>query len=90
MVATTLLALSTMSVFSVAVTAAERSFCTSVFISTVLDEPELVASVGVVTQVPYQVTCSGSVTTSIHVSIDAALEGVIAGERRELRHSICC
>ncbi len=31
-------------------------FCTSVLISTVLDEPELVASVGVVTHVPYQAT----------------------------------
>ena len=65
MVATTLPSLSTMSVFSVALTAAERLFCTSVLISTVLDEPEFVASVGVVTQVPYQVTCSGSVTTTI-------------------------
>ena len=64
MVATTLPSLSTMSVFNVALTAAERLFCTSVLISTVLDEPELVASVGVVTQVPYQATCSGSVTTT--------------------------
>ena len=64
MVVTTLPVLSTMSVFSVALTAAERLFCTSVLISTVLDEPEFVARVVVVTQVPYQVTCSGSVMTT--------------------------
>ena len=64
MVATTLPSLSTMSVFSVAVTAAARLFCTSVLISTVLEEPAFVASVGVVTQVPYQAMCSGSVTTT--------------------------
>ena len=63
-VATTLPSLSTMSVFNVALTAAERLFRTSVLIATVLDEPVFVASVGVVTQVPYQVTCSGSVTTT--------------------------
>ncbi len=64
MVVTTLPLLSTMSVFNVALTAAERLFCTSVLISTVLDEPVFVASVGVVTQVPYQVMCSGSVMTT--------------------------
>ena len=46
MVATTLPSLSTMSVFSVAFTAVVRLFCTSVLISTVLDDPELVARVG--------------------------------------------
>src|SRR5512140_1673330 len=64
MVATTFPLLSAMSVFSVALTAAERLFCTSVLICTVLDEPEFVARVGVVTQVPYQATCSGSATTT--------------------------
>ena len=63
-VATTLPSLSTMSVLSVALTAAARLFCTSVLIDTVLDAPAFVASVGVVTHVPYQVTCSGSVTTT--------------------------
>ena len=47
----------------VALTAAVRSLRTSVLTFTVLDEPVLVARVGVVTQVPYQSTCSGSVTT---------------------------
>src|SRR5512133_2765160 len=64
MVVTTLPSLSTISVFRVAFTADERPFCTSVLIDTVLDEPVLLASVGVVTQVPYQATCSGSVTTT--------------------------
>ena len=63
-VATTLPSLSTMSVFSVAVTAAARLFCTSVLIATVLEEPAFVARVGVVTQVPYQAMRSGSVTTT--------------------------
>src|SRR4029079_7468034 len=63
-VATTLPSLSTMSVFSVAVTAAVRLFCTSVLISTVLEEPAFVARVGVVTQVPYQAMRSGSATTT--------------------------
>ena len=87
MVVTTLPVLSTMSVFSVALTAAERLFCTSVLISTVLDEPEVVARVGVVTQVPYQVMCSGSVMTIKHVAIEAALEGMIAREGR-IAHSV--
>ena len=63
-VVTTLPVVSTMSVFSVALTAAARLFCTSVLISTVPDEPEFVVNVGVVTQVPYQATCNGSVTTT--------------------------
>src|SRR4029079_14259146 len=63
-VATTLPSLSTMSVFSVAVTAAARPFCTSVLIATVLEEPAFVASVGVVIEVPYQAMPSGSVTTT--------------------------
>ena len=79
-----------MSVFSVALTAAERLFCTSVLIATVLDAPAFVASVGVVTHVPYQVTCSGSVDDDEHVSIETALERVIARDAAGSGRSSCC
>jgi hypothetical protein len=54
---------STMSVFNVQLALAERSLRISVLMFTVLAEPEFVSRVGVVTKVPYQVTCRGSVTT---------------------------